>query len=463
MTTNPRLGSAASFNDRRQDRKLPPLSRADMKPQYVHHQAQRPPPELTCSPAPHHKAFKQRCVKLAVAALISLLLLLLVAAILLAYYFSSTCVHGLQCGDGGCVWESQWCDGVQDCPAGQDEDQCVRLQGSSFLLQVYWSGTKTWRRVCSQGWTEQQASASCSAAGYSRSEHLESGQHEADGDDEFLMVKPDADPKAPIMQQLVLSHICPANSVVTLRCTDCGRGLNSSRASGGQLAPLGAWPWQVSLRVAGSHRCGGALISSHWLLTAAHCVLRAPSPGDWAVYAGIVDPLGTLFNPSHSVSHVIAHEGYDSLSGRNDIALMRLSRPLDSTVSSHTGPVCLPNAGQNISPPLTCWTTGFGDSDSTHLTEAQVSLMDARHCNSSHGGGIWPDMVCAGHVTEGPHTCHTDSGGPLVTLRDGLWWLVGDNIRGERCSGQMKPGVYSNVTYFLDWIHRQMKKHQDDG
>lgn len=37
---------------------------------------------------------------------------------------SSSCVHGLQCGDGSCVWDSQWCDGVRHCPAGQDEDNC---------------------------------------------------------------------------------------------------------------------------------------------------------------------------------------------------------------------------------------------------------------------------------------------------------------------------------------------------
>ncbi len=37
---------------------------------------------------------------------------------------SSTCLHGMQCGDGNCVWESQWCDGVMDCPAGQDEAHC---------------------------------------------------------------------------------------------------------------------------------------------------------------------------------------------------------------------------------------------------------------------------------------------------------------------------------------------------
>lgn len=49
------------------------------------------------------------------------------------------------------------------------------------------------------------------------------------------------------------------------------------------------------------------------------------------MYAGIVDPLGTLFNPAYFVSHIIAHQGYNNLTRRNDIALMRLSKPVDKT------------------------------------------------------------------------------------------------------------------------------------
>lgn len=56
--------------------------------------------------------------------------------------------------------------------------------------------------------------------------------------------------------------------------SDCGRGVNSSMATGSQLASQGAWPWQVSLRLGGFHRCGGAIISPYWTVTAAHCVAR---------------------------------------------------------------------------------------------------------------------------------------------------------------------------------------------
>ncbi|XP_031146730.1 transmembrane protease serine 2-like isoform X2 [Sander lucioperca] len=469
MTTNPCLDSGPCLIHEVDERKIPLPSRSDVKPQYVHHLAPKPPSEISYS-IPKHKGVKQRCLKFTVVAVICLLLLLLLAGILLAYYYSSSCVHGMQCGNGSCVWESQWCDGVTDCPAGQDEANCVRLHGSSFLLQIYSTQSKNWRTVCSHGWTDQQGRASCQHVGYSRGTYFKSGQQKTDSGDGFLIVKFDVNPEASILQQLVLSSTCPNNNAVTLHCTDCGFGMNSSRASGGQLASPGAWPWQVSLQLSGSHRCGGAIISPYWILTAANCVAMASSPGDWAVYAGIVDPLGTLFNPAYSVSHSIAHEGFNSVTCRNDIALMRLSKPLDITVSSNIGPVCLPNVGVSIADPQKGWITRYGctvngDSGFPHLMEAQVSLIDTADCNSSiaYNSRISQDMLCA-RETEAvaDYMCHTDSGGPLMSLKDGVWWLIGDSIWGEHCTEQNKPGVYGNVTYFLDWIYHQMRKHQDD-
>lgn len=49
------------------------------------------------------------------------------------------------------------------------------------------------------------------------------------------------------------------------------------------------------------------------------------------MYAGIVDPLGPLFNPAYAVSRIIAHEEYNSQTRQNDVALMKLSEPLDTT------------------------------------------------------------------------------------------------------------------------------------
>uniref|UniRef100_A0A3P9C328 Peptidase S1 domain-containing protein n=1 Tax=Maylandia zebra TaxID=106582 RepID=A0A3P9C328_9CICH len=307
---------------------------------------------------------------------------------------SSSCIHGIKCGDGNRKWESQWCDGVTDCPAGQDEANCVRLHGSSFLLQIYS--------------TQSKGRASCQSIGYIRGTYFKSGQQRADANDGFLLVKSNFNPQASILQQLQPPF------------SDCGSRVNSSKASAGQLASLGAVPWQVSLQVAGSHRCGGAIVSPYWIVTAAQCTGQ---------YAGIVDPLGPLFNPAYSVRRIITHESYNSQTLKNDIALMRLSQPLDITGTSD---LCLPNVGLKVTAHHKCWITRFGhraNGEAAVVSESVLVLIAA------------------------------DGGGPLVSLMDGVWWLIGDSIWGEQHAGQDAPGVYGNVAYFPDWIHRQMKVH----
>lgn len=50
---------------------------------------------------------------------------------------SSSCVHGMRCADGSCVWRSQWCDGVTDCPAGRDEADCGKKRSSRGQTSVH--------------------------------------------------------------------------------------------------------------------------------------------------------------------------------------------------------------------------------------------------------------------------------------------------------------------------------------
>lgn len=92
---------------------------------------------------------------------------------------------------------------------------------------------------------------------------------------------------------------------------------------------------------------GSSTASITCLLCFVSC--RASSPAGWAVYAGIVDPLGTLFNPAHSVSRIVVHEGFSSGTRRNDIALLRLSKPLDLTGVCYTAAQC--RGVTSISPP----------------------------------------------------------------------------------------------------------------
>ena len=54
----------------------------------------------------------------------------------------------------------------------------------------------------------------------------------------------------------------------------------------GENASPHSWPWQISLRVNGRHICGGSLIKNDWVVTAAHCVDRNPSPSGYTVVVG---------------------------------------------------------------------------------------------------------------------------------------------------------------------------------
>lgn len=50
----------------------------------------------------------------------------------------------------------------------------------------------------------------------------------------------------------------------------CGQPV-TSRIVGGQAAVEGTWPWQASIFQANKLICGGSLINSNWVVSAAHC------------------------------------------------------------------------------------------------------------------------------------------------------------------------------------------------
>ena len=54
----------------------------------------------------------------------------------------------------------------------------------------------------------------------------------------------------------------------------CGKKNTRRRVVGGQSVEVNEYPWMVGLLRSGSRHpsCGAALISSRWLVTAAHCV-----------------------------------------------------------------------------------------------------------------------------------------------------------------------------------------------
>lgn len=98
---------------------------------------------------------------------------------------------------------------------------------------------------------------------------------------------------------------------------------------GGERAEFGEFPHQVSIRDLGAHICGGAIISSTHILTAAHCFVDgsdgSPHPSDLGVIIGVTDHNSRLAK-EYKVLKYECHEGYTTKnSDRHDIALITVS------------------------------------------------------------------------------------------------------------------------------------------
>jgi secreted trypsin-like serine protease len=117
---------------------------------------------------------------------------------------------------------------------------------------------------------------------------------------------------------------------------------------GGENATANTWGWAVSLLLNQTWLCGGTILSSSWVLTAAHCVYNL-SPSQVIVSAASNLLLGGSQIVSGSL--IIVHPGYSSTTYINDIALIKILTPFDMT-SSAIAKICLPLATSDDYPPI---------------------------------------------------------------------------------------------------------------
>ncbi|KAI5945797.1 Transmembrane protease serine 11A [Manis javanica] len=228
-----------------------------------------------------------------------------------------------------------------------------------------------------------------------------------------------------------------------------------NRIMSGSIAAKGAWPWQASLQRNNIHQCGATLISDTWLLTAAHCFKNDANPHHWTV------SFGTTINPplmKRNVKRIIVHERYHSPAREYDIAVVQFSPGVTFTNDVH--PVCLPEASASYQPNSTVYITGFGalfygGESQNDLREARLKIISDDVCKQPYvyGNDIKFGMFCAGYMEGIYDACRGDSGGPLV-IKDhkDTWYLIGIVSWGDNCGQKNKPGVYTKVAYYRNWI-----------
>jgi|GEM_PF-196136 len=238
----------------------------------------------------------------------------------------------------------------------------------------------------------------------------------------------------------------------------------SSRIVGGEPANILDYPWQVSLQLqpqfGGGHFCGGTVINNEWILTASHCLVWDDvdlMPHHIRIRAGF-SLLNSTEGSYYNIAEFILHPDYVDGQNPNDIALLRLSSPinLDPPGVEVVKVVTQADAAAGMTDPgvmakISGWgSLTFQGPVVNELRAAEVPIVGVSQ-TSYPPSMITADMIMAG--VAGVDACQGDSGGPMV-VPDGFggYKIAGVVSWGNGCGLQGYPGVYARVSHFEDWI-----------
>ncbi|WP_102389648.1 S1 family peptidase [Enterovibrio norvegicus] len=278
-----------------------------------------------------------------------------------------------------------------------------------------------------------------------------------------------------IKQWMAVVSLAAAISPMTAMAATEGAE-KSPRIVGGGFAPISDAPWQVVLDLNGA-LCGGAIISSGYVLTAAHCVERA-SASNITVYAGIED-LNLADGNGIAVASVVTNPNYNSSTLTADVALIQLAGALPSNAK----PIQLVDSDDQgnldaefaLAEDQNLYVSGWGETStdgnvSRYLKRTYLDGVSDNSCGWTNSNGVLIQAaadayICGNDPLVSTGVCSGDSGGPLVwqapsnaSDADRGYRLVGlvsfSSIRG--CALTDVEDGFTQLNTYRDWISDNM-------
>lgn len=249
------------------------------------------------------------------------------------------------------------------------------------------------------------------------------------------------------------------------------------RIVNGQEAAKNSIPWQVALVNTGGRQpwCGGTILCSKYVMTAAHCtshhnkkgfMIGVKSPSEIEVIAGEHNwwTSKESESSSHKVRRIINHPYYKNAAQGYDFSILELENPIDLSSKSNARPACLPSPSDTRFFKLgTKFVVSGWGRLAGHLN-GPASLHHVTlpwvHVSATRKFGVAEryrkTMMCAGNMERGGvSACRGDSGGPLTWKASARsrTKLVGVVSFGSQDCGGDTPTVFGKVTAVLDWIN----------
>nr|XP_034825611.1 trypsin-2-like [Maniola hyperantus] len=223
---------------------------------------------------------------------------------------------------------------------------------------------------------------------------------------------------------------------------------NANKIIGGYNTTIQEFPYQAVLYVfrgTVDFQCGGSIISTRYILTAAHCL-----PGATMIRARIGSTDSDFGGKSYDSFNFRGHPYYNPVTSDYDVGYVRLNSRMDLD-GVNARAVQLAPSGSFIEPGTMLTVTGWGapvenGSVVENLKAVTVPVVSYEECRRAYKT-VTVRMICAGE--EGKDSCQGDSGGPAVT-DDGI--QRGVVSFGFGCGRPRNPGVYTNVSYVREWI-----------
>jgi len=259
---------------------------------------------------------------------------------------------------------------------------------------------------------------------------------------------------------------------------ETNQGVDLRIVGGVEVQAPNPWPWLGYMTNVG---CGANLLNDNWFMTAAHCILTDNddgfvSPSVVTVVFGCLDRTSNTCI-KRGASRVVPHPCYETHLEHDDIALIKLDQPVNSTAIGVATPdttgVGL-TAGTSVT--LLGWgsTTGDGSTPATRLREVTVAITSQARCQEQNpeqlreGTLNFNQVICTGGEA-GKDSCNGDSGGPAVIRRDNKWVVVGLSstgselpLQGDNCAAEGRLGVYTRVASSWPWVQGVMSGASGD-